>query len=102
MNRNGVKGKVSLDPVSLGIYATDASIYQIMPAAVVEPLDEADVLAAVGIAREHGATILPRGGGTSLGGQAVGPSMVLDFSKHLRRVIRTDAETIRVQPGVVC
>lgn len=101
--RARVRGGVSFDAVTLGIYATDASIYQVTPAAVVEPMDEADVRAAVEVAREHGVTVLPRGGGTSLGGQAVGASMVLDFSKHLDTILEVNAAQrwVRVQPGVV-
>ena len=74
-----IKGDVSFDEVTLGIYATDASIYQIKPVALCMPRDEDDVRAAVQTAAEHNVSILPRGGGTSLGGQAVGNSMIIDF-----------------------
>ena len=99
-----IKGNVSFDPQILGIYATDASIYQIEPVGLVCPLDEADVIAAVRIAAEHDVSILPRGGGTSLAGQAVGQSLVLDFSRHMNRILElnTAERWVRVQPGVVC
>ena len=71
--RRSVRGDVSFDELVLGIYSTDASIYQIQPVALLLPRDEADVCAAVKTAAEHNIGILPRGGGTSLGGQAVGP-----------------------------
>src|SRR5262245_10477443 len=58
-----IKGEVLNDPVSLGLYATDASMYQIMPLAVVIPRDRADTLRAVRICGELGAPILPRGSG---------------------------------------
>ena len=99
----GVRGDVSFDPVTLGIYATDASIYQITPVALVLPLDSDDVRAAVQIAAEHNVSVLPRGGGTSLNGQAVGPSMVIDFSKYMNEIVELNVEQkwVRVQPGVV-
>jgi len=98
-----VRGEVKFDEVTLAVYATDASIYQIMPPAVVFPRDEADVLAAIATAAEHGVPVLPRGGGTSLGGQAVGAAMVLDFTKHMKDVIELNVEErwVRVQPGVI-
>ena len=67
-----IQGDVLSDTVSLGVYATDASVYEEMPRVVVVPRDENDVRQAVAISASHGATILPRGGGTSLAGQASG------------------------------
>ncbi|MBL7186141.1 MAG: FAD-binding protein [Phycisphaerae bacterium] len=101
--RDRVEGDVSFDEVTRGIYATDASIYQITPVAVVLPRDEADVRAAVKTAAEYNVTIVPRGGGTSLGGQAVGRSMVVDFSKYMNKVLELNVEDrwVRVQPGIV-
>ncbi|MFV2073839.1 MAG: FAD-binding oxidoreductase [Thermoanaerobaculales bacterium] len=101
--RGAVRGGVHFDQATRGIYATDASIYQIRPVAVVTPLDEHGVRAAVAVAAEHGVSILPRGGGTSLAGQAVGEALVLDFSKHLNRLLELDVERrwARVQPGLV-
>ena len=101
--RDCVKGDVTFDEVTRGIYATDASFYQITPGAVVLPRDEMDVRAAVKTAAEHGITIVPRGGGTSLGGQAVGQGMILDFSKYMNKVLELNVEDrwVRVQPGVV-
>ncbi len=101
--RNRVGGDVSFDPVTLGTYATDASIYQITPVALVLPRDEADACAAVRTAAEHNVSILPRGGGTSLSGQAVGTSMVIDFSKYMNSILELNVEQrwVRVQPGIV-
>ena len=79
--RKSVRGDLYTDEMSRGLYATDASIYQMFPVAVFLPLDEEDVKTAVKIAFEHRIPILPRGGGTSLGGQTVGAALVLDFSK---------------------
>ncbi len=101
--RSEIRGEVSFDEVTLGIYATDASIHQIMPIAVVWPRDEADVRAAVETATRFEVSILPRGAGTSLGGQAAGASMVLDFSKYMSRVLELNVQErwVRVQPGLV-
>jgi FAD/FMN-containing dehydrogenase/Fe-S oxidoreductase len=101
--RAQISGEVFFDEVTRGIYATDASNYQIMPVAVVVPRDAADVRAAVRCAAQHGITIVPRGGGTSLGGQAVAPSLVIDFSKYMNRILELHVEKrwVRVQPGIV-
>ena len=101
--RQRLRGEMCFDEVVLGIYATDASIYQIRPVAVALPLDEDDVRAAVAVAAEHNVSILPRGGGTSLGGQAVGRSMIIDFTKHMKRILELDVKNrwVRVQPGIV-
>lgn len=98
-----VRGTVSFDPLTRGLYSTDASIYRIDPVAVVTPMDEGDAIAAVETAAVHGVSILPRGGGTSLAGQTVGASMVLDFSRHMNRVLEVNVEGrwARTQPGVV-
>ena len=86
-----------------GMYATDASHYQVMPRCVVLPRDEADVAAVVRIAREHRVPITGRGAGTSLAGQTFGPGIVLDFSKHMNQVLEVNADEgwARVQPGIV-
>jgi FAD/FMN-containing dehydrogenase/Fe-S oxidoreductase len=98
-----IEGDVLSDKTSLGMYATDASIYQIDPKVVVIPKTEVDVEIAIGIARKHKVTILPRGGGTSLAGQTVGSSMILDFSKYLNSLLELNIEEgwVKVQPGMV-
>ncbi|NND08324.1 MAG: FAD-binding oxidoreductase, partial [Saprospiraceae bacterium] len=98
-----IRGDVLSDPVSLGIYATDASIYQINPEVVILPLDAEDVATAVQIAGDYKRAILPRGGGTSLAGQTVGKAMILDFSKYMNQILEFNEKEnwIRVQPGMV-
>ena len=98
-----VRGTVSFDEVTRGIYATDASIYQLMPVAVVEPKDEDDVRAAVKAAEKYNVSMLPRGGGTSLNGQGCGHAMILDFTKYMNQVLELNVEErwVRVQPGIV-
>ncbi|MCW5623760.1 MAG: FAD-binding oxidoreductase, partial [Burkholderiales bacterium] len=98
-----IEGDVLFDAASRGRYSTDASIYQIDPLGVVVPKTEADVEAALGVAREFGIPVLPRGGGTSQCGQTVGEALVIDTSKHLNRVVEIDAERrlATVEPGLV-
>ena len=98
-----IRGDVLADEYSLGLYATDASVYQIFPIAVVLPRDSEDVKTAMKLAHEHQISVLPRGGGTSLAGQTVGQSMILDFSKYMNQLLEVNAEEkwARVQPGLV-
>ena len=98
-----IRGEVSFDQVTLGLYATDASIYQIMPVALVVPRDQADVCAAVQIAAQHKVSILPRGSGTTLDGQAVSRAMVIDFTKYMDKILELNVAQrwVRVQPGIV-
>ena len=98
-----IEGDVLFDKFSRGRYATDASIYQIEPVGIVVPKSDADVIAAAQIAREAGVPLLPRGGGTSQSGQTVGRALVIDFTKHLNRIVETDlaARTAWVEPGIV-
>ncbi len=97
------EGEVLTGKFDRGRYATDASIYQIMPRAVLVPKRWDDVEAALHFAKKEGIALLPRGGGTSQSGQTVNDALVVDFTKHLNRVLDYDAETgsARVEPGLV-
>ncbi|XVH31831.1 FAD-binding and (Fe-S)-binding domain-containing protein [Haloferacaceae archaeon DSL9] len=102
--RDRVRGEVQFDEYAQVLYATDGSIYRARPAGVVCPRDAEDVRAAVRVAADHGVPVLPRGAGTSLAGQAVGPGcVVLDLSRHMDSIVDVDLEEKRatVQPGVV-
>ncbi len=101
--RRAVRGEVRFDAGSRALYATDASNYRQPPLGVVVPGDVDDVVAAVAVARRHGAPLLPRGGGTSLAGQCCNTAVVIDTSKHLARVLDVDPvrRRARVQPGTV-
>ena len=98
-----IEGDVYFDRFSRGRYATDASIYQMMPQGVVVPKSTQDVEVALTIAREEGVPLLPRGGGTSQCGQTVNDAVVLDVSKNLDRLISVDVEnrSAEVEPGIV-
>src|ERR1700710_2341047 len=96
-------GEVLFDRFNRGRYATDASFYQIMPAGVVVPRTMDEALRALSIARDEGRIVTPRGGGTSQCGQTVNEGIVVDFSKHLTRILSLDVEnrTCVVEPGIV-
>jgi FAD/FMN-containing dehydrogenase/Fe-S oxidoreductase len=100
--RERIDGEVRFDDLSRQLYATDASAYEVTPIGVVYPTTTADVSAVVEYCDTHGIAVLPRGGGTSLGGQAVNEAVVLDFTRHMDGVIDVDPEgrTARAQPGV--
>jgi FAD/FMN-containing dehydrogenase/Fe-S oxidoreductase len=92
------------DPYSLVLYSTDASNHQVEPLGVVFPRDTDDVAAVLTKASELRLPVLPRGSGTSLGGQAVGACVILDLARHMDAIehIDPEAQLARVQPGVVC
>lgn len=98
-----VTGEVLFDRFSRGRYATDASHYQMMPVGVVVPKTVAEAERAISLARAEGASVLPRGGGTSQCGQTLNHSLVIDCSKHLNKILELDAENRRcvVEPGIV-
>src|SRR5579864_4123479 len=81
-----VRGEVRFDDGSRALYSTDASNYRQVPIGVVLPRDSDDIVAAVDACRRYGAPIVPRGGGTSLAGQACNVAVVLDCSKYLNRL----------------
>ena len=98
-----ISGDVFFDSFNRGRYATDASFYQIMPAGVVVPKTMDEALRALAIARDAGRIVTPRGGGTSQCGQTVNDGIVVDFSKHLNRIVSLDVEnrSCVVEPGIV-
>ncbi|WP_407287615.1 FAD-binding and (Fe-S)-binding domain-containing protein [Streptomyces sp. BP-8] len=98
-----VRGEVSSTAADRALMTMDASNYRRVPRAVVAPRDADDVAAALRVCREHGVPVVARGGGTSIAGQATGVGVVLDFTRHMRRIVSLDAESLTavVQPGVV-
>ncbi|HUR90960.1 MAG TPA: FAD-linked oxidase C-terminal domain-containing protein [Ramlibacter sp.] len=97
------KGEVLFSAAERGRYATDASIYQVMPVGVFVPTSHEDVKTAIDICRDLKVPIVARGAGTSQCGQTVGAGLVIDHSKHLRSIEKFDLEsrTAEVQPGMV-
>ena len=101
--RAETQGEVLFDDGSRGRYATDASIYQITPVGAFVPTNDKDIATAIDIARDLKVPVLARGGGTSQCGQTTGAALVIDNSKHFRRVLEVNAEegTATVEPGLV-
>ncbi|WP_367318472.1 FAD-binding and (Fe-S)-binding domain-containing protein [Streptomyces sp. HUAS ZL42] len=95
--------RVETGPGSTGLYAYDASNYRVPPRAVVFPRSADDVVAVLWACRETGIPVTARGGGTSMAGNAVGPGVVLDFSRYMNRILDIDpvARTARVEAGVI-
>ena len=98
-----IAGDVYFDRFNRGRYATDASIYQIMPAGVVVARTGDDVAAALDACREEGLPLTMRGGGTSQCGQTVNSGLIVDTSKHLNKLLELDVAGRRavVEPGIV-
>ena len=84
-------------------YSSDAGLTRIPPLAVAFPRTPEQAVAAFNLARAHGVPLTARGGGTSCASNAIGPGLVLDFSRHMNRVISIDPEarTATVEPGCV-
>jgi FAD/FMN-containing dehydrogenase/Fe-S oxidoreductase len=98
-----IEGDVHFDAASRAIYSTDASNYRRVPIGVVVPRHAGDVIRALELARENRLPVLPRGGGTALGGQTANTALVIDCSKYMNAIARIDADSrvAVVQPGVV-
>ena len=101
--RANLRGEVRFDSGSRALYATDGSNYRQVPIGVVLPYDNDDVLGAIATCREFGAPLLCRGGGTSLAGQCCNVAVILDFTRHMGKILEIDParRIARVQPGVV-
>lgn len=89
------------DPVGRAPYAIDASLYEIDPLGVIVPRSTQDVVTTLRYAAEHNIPVHARGAGTGLAGESLGPGLVIDFSRHLRRVVAIGPDWVTVQPGVV-
>ena len=100
--RRAAAGAVSTSPLTRWLYATDASIYRVVPDVVLVAEEVADLHAAVEVAAEFGVPLVARGAATSLAGQAIGPGIAVDCFK-LDRILAIDPErrTARVEPGVI-
>ncbi|HKB54904.1 MAG TPA: FAD-binding oxidoreductase, partial [Ramlibacter sp.] len=97
------RGDVLFSLADRGRYAGDASIYQVMPIGVFVPRTGDDVKVAIDICRDLGAPIVPRGGGTSQCGQTTGAGLVIDHSRHIRKLLSFDERqrVVEVEPGIV-
>ena len=101
--KRSIEGDFLESAFDLGRYATDASIYQLLPKAVVVPKTVEDVREVIYFAKKNGFSVLARGGGTSQNGQTVNKSIVIDNSKYLNKVLDFDpiSRSCTVEPGIV-
>ncbi|MBD3674482.1 MAG: FAD-binding protein, partial [Planctomycetaceae bacterium] len=95
-------GEVRVDPLTISMYSTDASLYEIKPLAVAYPKSAEDVSILAAYAEEEQLELTARGAGSGLAGGALGRGIIVDFSKHMNRIEQIGTETVRVEPGVVC
>src|SRR3954451_21698316 len=101
--RAGIEGEVRFGAADRGLWASDAGNYRMPPIGVVLPDNADDVVHALAVCRRHGAPIVARGGGTGIPGQTVNFGVVLDFSKHMNRLVELNPgeRYARVEPGIV-
>ncbi len=102
LRRRGVQD-VDDSSLTRALYSTDASLYRVVPQVVVRPFHEDEVFAILEACAATGVPLTSRGAGTSIAGNAVGPGVVVDFSRHMNRVrdIDVEARLAYVDPGVV-
>ncbi|MFT5303720.1 MAG: anaerobic glycerol-3-phosphate dehydrogenase C subunit [Mariniblastus sp.] len=96
-----LEGDVRCDVTFLQMYASDASIYEIVPLGVIRPASTEDVVTCVKYAEENQISLIPRGAGSNVAGACVGQGLILDFSYSMRRIQAVGKDTVTVQPGVV-
>lgn len=96
-------GEIFTDNLTRHAWATDASVYQETPIAVIFPKEDEDLRKVLEFARSSGTSLIPRTAGTSLAGQVVGKGIVLDFSRHMNRLLELNLSerTVWVQPGLI-
>ncbi|MGR7814199.1 FAD-binding and (Fe-S)-binding domain-containing protein [Lacinutrix undariae] len=101
--KNALKGDFLTDKLSKAIYATDASVYRMLPLAVAHPKHVTDLKTLVAFASKHKLSLIPRAAGTSLAGQCVGNGIVVDISRSFANIVSINEteKTVVVQPGVV-
>ena len=101
--RDKFRGEVLDSRADRAVYATDSSNYRIPPKVIACPKDQDDLRVLLQVARECRVPVTARGAGTSCAGNAIGPGVVIDYSRHLNRIIKIDPEKryAIVEPGVV-
>jgi len=98
--RGEYRGELHFDAPTRSLYASDASPFQVMPAGVAVPEDETDLQVLVKYAYAQGLPIVPRGAGTGLAGESLGPGLILDLSKHFQSIRHTAEDRAACGAGV--
>ncbi|MBD0824511.1 FAD-binding and (Fe-S)-binding domain-containing protein [Aestuariibaculum marinum] len=98
-----LSGELYFDELIKAIYATDASVYRMLPEAVAYPKNKEDIKLLIEFAKKYNTSLIPRTAGTSLAGQCVGKGIVVDVSRHFTNILNFDekAKTVTVEPGVI-
>jgi len=98
-----IEGDVSVDIFSRVAFSTDASIYQILPACVVEPRDADDVMAAVKYARQNNIPVAARGAGSGVAGESLTSGIVINTARYMKQIVGVehDGQVVVCGPGVV-
>ncbi|WP_445957131.1 FAD-binding and (Fe-S)-binding domain-containing protein [Yeosuana sp.] len=101
--KTSLSGELFCDNLMKALYATDASVYRMLPLAVAYPKNKEDIKKLISFAKKHETSLIPRTAGTSLAGQCVGKGIVVDVSKYFTKIldINEKEQTVTVQPGVV-
>ncbi|HLV69408.1 MAG TPA: FAD-binding oxidoreductase, partial [Xanthomarina sp.] len=101
--QNQLDGDFHYDDLTTSIYATDASVYRMIPQAVAFPKTTQDIKVLIEFAKKYKTSLIPRTAGTSLAGQCVGTGIVVDVSKYFTKILQVNQidKTVTVQPGVV-
>ena len=94
-----LRGEVRCDALTVALYSTDASLYQVEPLGVVFPRDRDDVVALVGYATDAGIPLTPRGAGSQVAGGALGSGLIVDFTRHMRQMELLEDGLVWVQAG---
>lgn len=92
---------MQFDEASRRLFATDASLFRMVPLGIVAPLDEDDLLTLIKYACANKIGLTARGGGTGLAGECLTTELVVDLTRHFHRIVEIQDESIRVQPGIV-
>ena len=98
-----LEGELHYSDLMKRLYATDASVYRMLPMAVAFPKSNSDIKKLIAFAIDNNTSLIPRTAGTSLAGQCVGTGIVVDVSKYFTKIldINETSQTVTVQPGVV-
>jgi FAD/FMN-containing dehydrogenase/Fe-S oxidoreductase len=95
--------EIAFDDLTRQLYATDASLYQIQPAAVAFPRSAQQASSIIKAAADTNLPVTPRGAGSGLSGGAIGDGLIVDFSRYNRQIteLNVEARTVRTGAGVV-
>ncbi len=99
--RGQLDGELHFEPLDRAIYAADAGLDEQEPLGAVAPRSESDVIALARYAADSAVALHPRGAGTGAGGGCLGPGLVVDFSRHLRRIVAIGSDSVTVEAGAV-